>query len=106
MNVVLCQLEARRFQSSRQHPDRLHLRRNASGLTYYIVYRQRMIGQVTTQPDAPILLEKPFSEQFCDRIRDLVNKRDGTNRNIRVVSAPTRDNPAIVKYLTKQRLSW
>lgn len=95
-------------------PDRLHLRRVTSGTTYLIIYKKRMIGQVESIPrESPdknvwpsILLEKPFSPALCDRIRDLVNKRDGTNRNIEVRSAPRRDHPAILKFLKGRRLTW
>lgn len=54
----------------------------------------------------PILLHQPFSEQLKDRIRDLVNKRDGTNRDIVVKCAPRRDHPAIQKYLMQRMLRW
>ena len=108
MSVDLCQSAELPSPRSRNllNPDRLHLRRSVHGTTYLILYRQRLIGQVGLSPDSAILLEKPFSEQFCDRIRDLVNKRDGTNRNITVRCAPDRNDPAILKFLSRQRLSW
>ena len=95
-------------------PDRLHLWRVPGATTFFIVYRQRRIGQVESVKipvlggfiDPPILLEKPFSEAFTDRIKDLVNKRDGTNRDIVVKTPPRRDHPAIIQYLTQSRLRW
>jgi hypothetical protein len=96
-------------------PNRLHLKRvTGRSSTYLIVFKQRIVGQVESVPvraigggmeEPPILLERPFSERLQDRIRDLVNKRDGTNRNIIVRSAPRRDHPAIIRYFEK-RLSW
>ncbi len=56
--------------------------------------------------DPPILLEKRFSERLVDRIKDLVNKRDGTNRDIVVNAAPRPDHPAIKKYMMKRMLTW
>lgn len=100
----------------RKDPNRLHLRkcRILGSTTYYIVYRQRKIGQVESLPlvtrdgliQPPILLNRPFSEFLIDRIRDLVNKRDGTNRNIVVKAAPRPDHPAIKKYMLQRILRW
>ncbi len=95
-------------------PGRLHLWRVPGATTFFIVYRQRRIGQVESVQipvlggfvEPPILLEKPFSEAFTDRIKDLVNKRDGTNRDIVVKTPPRRDDPAIIQYLTQTRLRW
>ena len=102
--------------SRQSDPNRLFLWTPPGGNTSLIIYKQRMIGQVSLKPvptfaglmDPPILLEKPFSERLKDRIRDLVNQRDGTNRNIVVREAPSRDHPAVVKYFEKKRskLSW
>ncbi len=99
---------------SHKDPNRLHLLRVPGATTFFIVYRQRRIGQVESVQipvlggfvDPPILLEKPFSEAFTDRIKDLVNKRDGTNRNIVVKTPPKRDHPAIKKYLMQRILRW
>lgn len=95
-------------------PDRLHLRKLPGVTSYLIIYKRRLIGQVESVPipttngfiDPPILLEQPFSEQLQDRIRDLVNKRDGTNRDIVVRCAPRRDHPAIQNYLMRRVLRW
>lgn len=100
--------------TSHKDPNRLHLIRAPGATTYFIVYRQRRIGQVESVQlqtingmiDPPILLEKPFSEPFIDRIKDLVNKRDGTNRDIVVKTPPRQDHPAIKKYLLQRILRW
>lgn len=100
--------------SSHKDPNRLHLHRVPGATAYFIVYRQRRIGQVESVQlptltgfiDPPILLERRFSEQLIERIKDLVNRRDGTNRDIVVKTPPRRDHPAIQKFLTQRLLRW
>lgn len=99
---------------SRKDPDRLYLWPVPGSTTYFIVYKQRRIGQVESVQlptlngliDPPILLEKPFSEAFVTRIKDLVNKRDGTNRDIAVRTPPRRDDPVIQDYLLRRKFRW
>lgn len=94
-------------------PNRLHLRRLGNSATYFIVWRQRRIGQVQAVPiitkegsiRPPILLEKHFSEQLVERIKDLVNNVMGTNQDFIVRVPPRRDHPSIQKYLLRQ-LKW
>jgi len=96
------------------NPNRLHLWPTPKGTTYFIMYKQRIIGQVEALlslgfgglKDPPILLHKPFSEHLVNRIKDLVNRRDGTNRDIVVKTPPRPDHPAIQKYLTQRMLTW
>lgn len=95
-------------------PNRLHLWPVPGATTWFIMYRQRRIGQVESirlptmngMIDPPILLHKPFSEQLINRIKDLVNKRDGTNRDIVVSTAPNPNHPAIQKYLLGRQFRW
>jgi len=53
-----------------------------------------------------ILLEKRFSEQLIERIKDMVNNIMGTNQDFRVSVPPRADHPAIEKYNLRQRAKW
>lgn len=95
-------------------PDRLHLRKWQNTPTYFIIWKQRRIGQVNALPvltkrgllQPPILLETKFSEQMVERIKDLVNKVLKTNHDFAVNVPPRRDHPAIEKYLLRQQAKW
>ena len=95
-------------------PNRLHLRRHPGTATYFIVLKQRRIGQVEGAPiltknglvQPVILLHRKFSEQLVERIKDLVNNIMGTNQDFRVMVPPRADHPAIEKYNLRQRLKW
>lgn len=95
-------------------PNRLHLRKWRNTATYFIVWKQRRIGQVQGAPiltkdglKAPvILLERKFSEQLIERIKDMVNDIMKTNQDFRVMVPPRADHPAIEKYNLRQRAKW
>lgn len=95
-------------------PDRLHLRKLRGTATYFIVWKRRRIGQVQAAPiltkngfvQPVILLEKRFSEQLIERIKDMVNNIMGTNHDFRVRVPPRADHPAIQKYNLRQRAKW
>lgn len=53
-----------------------------------------------------ILLEKQFSEQLVERIKDLLNNIMGTNQDFKVSAPPRADHPAIEKYNLRQRSKW
>ncbi len=96
------------------NPDRLHLRKLPGTATYFIVLKQRRIGQVEGAPiltkkglvQPVILLERKFSEQLVERIKDLVNNIMGTNQDFRVSVPPRADHPAIERYNLRQRAKW
>ena len=89
-------------------PNRLQLRRIPGSTIYFIWHQQKWIGTVDSvpamtirgiQPPA-ILLRRVCTEQLIDRIRDLVNKRDGTNRTVAVIPPPpSMEHPAIQRFM-------
>ena len=95
-------------------PNRLHLRRHPGTATYLIVWKRRRIGQVEGAPmltkngfvQPVILLERKFSEQLVERIKDLLNNVMGTNHDFRVSVPPRADHPAIQEYNLRQRAKW
>ena len=95
-------------------PNRLHLQRFPGTSTYFIVWKRRRIGQVQGAPiltkdgfvQPVILLQKKFSEQLVERIKDMVNNIMGTNTDFRVSVPPRADHPAIEKYNLRQRAKW
>ena len=95
-------------------PNRLHLRKFPGTCTYMIVLNRRRIGQVQGAPiltkdgfvQPVILLEKKFSEQLIERIKDMVNNIMGTNQDFQVSVPPRADHPAILKYNARQMAKW
>ena len=116
-SVNSCQMAARTAGlMTRQYkdPNRLHLRRYPGTATYSIVWNRRRIGQVEGAPILTkdglvrpvILLQRKFSEQLVERIKDLLNNVMGTNHDFRVSVTPRADHPAIEKYNLRQRVKW
>ncbi len=101
-------------RQSLKDPNRLHLRKFSGTSTYMIVCKQRRIGQVQGAPmltkkglvQPVILLERKFSEQLVERIKDMVNNIMGTNQDFRVMVPPRADHPAIEKYNLRQMSKW
>lgn len=102
------------IRQSPKNPDRLHLRKLPGTATYFIVCKQRRIGQVEGAPiltknglvQPVILLHRKFSEQLVERIKDMVNNIMKTNQDFRVMVPPRADHPAIEKYNLRQRAKW
>ena len=90
----------------------LKLVRLGNSYVYVVRLGPRIIGRVDCLPivtkkgikEPPLLLFERVSERLEDRIKDLINKRDGTNRDIEVKRAPDRQK--VKKALERRRLVW
>ena len=90
----------------------LRLTRLGRSYVYVVRLGPRIIGRIDCLPivtkkgvmEPPLLMFERVEEPLLDRIKDLVNKRDGTNRNIEVRWSP--DKNKVKKLAQRRRLVW
>lgn len=90
----------------------LRLTRLGQSYVYMVRLGPRFIGRIDCLPivtkqgmkDPPLLMFERVSEPLLDRIKDLVNKRDGTNRDVEVHYTPDRNK--IRKHMERRQLTW
>ena len=63
-----------------------------------------LIGRRSYNGHLPkITLDRTLTEQMLERIKKVINKRDGTNRDVEVINPPPPlDHPAIQRYLLRR----
>ena len=72
-------------------------------MTDMIFDDQQFIGCIGRNAGARIVLSRVVTEQTLERIKRVINKRDGTNRDVAHLKPPPRlDHPRIQKYLLRK----